>query len=182
MILENFLENLMPWATSRGIKVLAILVAAPIAIYLVKIFIFRLLESLIKNGVKLGKIESKFEEKRLKTLEEVSFIFLKAIIWMIAIITILPEFGIEILPLLAGLGIGGLALGLAAKSLIQDYLSGLLILLEDQYRVGEEIEITGTKGMVENFNLRITTIRDSKNTLHYISNGQIKKISNFARK
>ena len=182
MVLENFLENLISWTTSHGIKVLVILIVASIAIRFVKVFIFRFLESLVRKGAKLGKAESKFEEKRLKTLEKVSFTFLKTIIWLVVVITILPEFGVEITPLLAGIGVGGLALGLGARSLIQDYLSGLFILLEDQYRVGEEIEIAGTKGKVENFNLRTTTIRDSENTLHYISNSQIKKVSNFARK
>ena len=182
MILENFLEDLISWAISHGIKILTILIAASIVSRFVKSFISRFLKNLAKNGIKLGKVESRFEEKRLETLEKVSFAFLKTIIWLIALITILPEFGIEITPLLAGLGVGGLALGFGARSLIQDYLSGLFILLEDQYRVGEEIEIAGTKGKIEDFNLRITILRDSENTLHYIPNSQIKKASNFSRK
>jgi len=182
MVLENILENLISWMISHGIKVLAILIVALIATRFVKIFISGFLKNLAKNGIKLGKVESKFEEKRLETLEKVSFTLLKIIIWLIALITILPELGIEITPLLAGLGVGGLALGFGARSLIQDYLSGVFILLEDQYRVGEEIEIAGTKGKVKDFNLRITTIIDTENTLHYIPNSQIKKASNFSRK
>lgn len=182
MILENILEDLISWTISHGIKVLAILIVASIATRFVKIFISGFLKNLAKNGIKLGKVESKrLEEKRLKTLEKVSFTLLKIIIWLIALITILPEFGVEIAPLLAGIGVGGLALGFGARSLIQDYLSGVFILLEDQYRVGEEIEIVGTKGKVKDFNLRITTIIDSENTLHYIPNSQIKKASNFSR-
>ena len=198
MILENFLTNLsnstnprsmldlsqvlLAWLLSHGIKIGVILIIASIIIRFTKTFISKFLRNLNNKALKLGKIEAKLEEKRLETLEKVSFTFLKTIIWLIALITILPELGIEIAPLLAGLGVGGLALGFGARSLIQDYLSGLFILLEDQYRVGEEVEIAGTKGKVRNFNLRMTTIIDTENTLHHIPNSQIKKASNFSRK
>lgn len=198
MILENFLarlinstnpgsmldlvEVLLTWLLSHGIKIGVILIIAFIITRFVKVFISKFLKNLNNKALKFGKIESKLEEKRLKTLEKISFTFLKTIIWLIALVTILPELGIEITPLLAGLGVGGLALGFGARSLIQDYLSGLFILLEDQYRVGEEVEIAGTKGKVKDFNLRVTTIIDTENTLHYIPNSQIKKASNFSRK
>ena len=198
MILENFLarlinstnpgsmldlvEVLLTWLLSHGIKIGVILIIAFTITRFVKVFISKFLKNLNNKALKFGKIESKLEEKRLKTLEKISFTFLKTIIWLIALVTILPELGIEITPLLAGLGVGGLALGFGARSLIQDYLSGLFILLEDQYRVGEEVEIAGTKGKVKDFNLRVTTIIDTENTLHYIPNSQIKKASNFSRK
>ena len=198
MVLENFLaslidstnpelvlspiETLLAWFISPGIKIGVILIIAFIIIRFIKVFISKFLKNLNNKALKFGKIESKLEGKRLETLEKVSFTFLKTIIWLIAFITILPELGIEIAPLLASIGVGGLALGFGAKSLIQDYLSGLFILLEDQYRVGEEVEIVGTKGKIKDFNLRITTIIDTENTLHYIPNSQIKKASNFSRK
>lgn len=198
MILGNFLANLinstnpksmlnlsqilLTWFLSHGIKIGVILIIAFIVIRFIKTFISKFLRNLNNKALKFGKIESKLEEKRLETLEKVSFTFLKTIIWLIALITILSELGIEIAPLLAGLGVGGLALGFGARSLIQDYLSGLFILLEDQYRVGEEVEIAGTKGRVKDFNLRMTTIIDAENTLHHIPNSQIKKASNFSRK
>jgi len=102
-------------------------------------------------------------------------------VWLIAILTILPEFGINIGPLLGGAGIVGLAIGMGSRSLIQDYLSGLFILFEDQYRVGEEIEIAGIKGRVKNLNLRRTVLENPKGTIFYIPNGQIRKVSNFSR-
>ena len=176
------IETLLAWLVSPGIKIGVILIIAFIIIRFIKVFISKFLKNLNNKALKFGKIESKLEGKRLETLEKVSFTFLKTIIWLIAFITILPELGIEIAPLLASIGVGGLALGFGAKSLIQDYLSGLFILLEDQYRVGEEIEIVGTKGKVKDFNLRITTIIDTENTLHYVPNSQIKKASNFSRK
>jgi len=161
---------------------MAILAGAFSLTYIVKIFISRFLENFVRKGVKIGNINNiQLEEKRLKTLEKVSYSIIKTLIWLIAVVTILPEFGVDITPLLAGIGVSGLALGLGARSLIQDYLSGLFILLEDQYRVGEEIEIAGIKGKVKDFNLRRTVLEDSEKTLHYIPNSQVKKASNFSR-
>lgn len=182
MAFQSFLEKLISWVFSHGIKVGGILVVAFVVTRLVKIFISRFLQNFIKKGFRIGKIESvKLEEKRLETLEKVSFSILKGVIWIIAILTILPELGVNIGPLLAGIGVGGLALGLGARSLIQDYLSGLFILLEDQYRVGEEVEIGGKKGMVADFNLRRTVIKDAEGVLHYLPNSQVKIASNLSR-
>lgn len=182
MALENFIQNLIAWVFSHGIKVGGILVVTFILTKIVKIFLTKFLRGFVGKGLKFGKVEAKLEEKRLETLEKVSFSILKTVIWLIAVVTILPEFGVNIGPLLAGIGVVGLALGLAARGLIQDYLSGLFILLEDQYRVGEEVELAGAKGRVKDFNLRRTVIGDENGTLHYIPNSQIKKASNFSRK
>ena len=95
---------------------------------------------------------------------------------------ILPEFGINPTPLLAGDGLVGLAIGLGSKNLVQDYLAGLFILLEDQYRIGEEVDIAGKKGTVVEVNLRRTIVRDADGTVHYIPNGQVKTTSNLSRK
>lgn len=96
--------------------------------------------------------------------------------------TILLEIGINIGPLLVGLGVVGLALGIGARSLIQDYLSGFFIIFEDQYRVGEEVEIAGIKGKVLDINLRRTLVQNKEKVVYYISNGQLKTVSNFSRK
>ncbi len=85
-------------------------------------------------------------------------------------------------PLLAGAGLIGLAIGMGSKNLVQDYLAGLFILLEDQYRVGEEVDISGKKGEVVDLTLRRTVIKDAEGIIHYIPNGQIKSSSNLSRK
>ncbi len=169
-----------------GFKIFFILIAALVATKLIHSFIKRFLRKLLKaknvNFKKLKvKADIKIEEKRLITLEKVSYSAIKLIIWVIALLTILPELGINITPLLAGLGIGGLALGFGARNLVQDYISGLFILLEDQYRVGEEVEITGIKGIVEDFSLRRTVLKDENGAYCHIPNSQIKKATNFSR-
>ena len=183
MVFGNFLENLISWTFSHGLKVAGILIITWISIRFAKIFLSKFLSNFVKKGFKIGRVKNvQLEEKRLETLEKVSYSILKTVIWLIAVVTVLPEFGVNIGPLLAGIGVTGLALGLGARSLIQDYLSGLFILLEDQFRVGEQVEIAGQKGKVKDFNLRRTVIEDENNVLHFIPNSQIKKSSNFSRK
>ena len=178
------MENLTVWFFSHGVKVILILVAAFVLTRVSRVFIKKFLKNFLKlrNGIKLSQVENiKLEEKKLKTLEKVSFSVSKIIIWLIALVTLLPELGVNIGPLLAGIGIGGLALGFGARSLVQDYISGIFILLEDQYRVGEEVEVAGKKGKVKDFNLRTTVIEDENGVLSFIPNSQIKKASNFSR-
>ncbi len=173
---------LIAWFFSHGLKIIGILVVAIIIIRLGKVFISKYLKALFKKGLKIQEISPNLAENRIETLQKVMFSIFRTTIWLLAIITILPEFGVNIGPLLAGVGVGGLALGLAARSIIQDYFSGLFILLEDQFRVGEEIQVGQIKGKVKDFNLRRTVIKDSAGALHYISNSQIKGVANFSRK
>jgi len=180
---EDILEKFGIWIVLHGVKIGLILVGAFLATKILQGVLKKILRNFIKKTFNLGKLRNlKLEEERLKTLEKVLGSVLKVVIWLIALVTLLPEFGINIGPLLTGIGIGGLALGLGARTLIQDYISGIFILLEDQYRVGEEVEILGTKGKIRDFNLRRTVIQDENGTLHYIPNSQIKKASNFSRK
>ena len=181
-MMEISVEQLILWLLTKGVKVLLILIVAFGITQVSKVFLGRVLKRIMKKKEKLEKVKLKLEEERIHTLEKVIFSIIKTVIWTIAIITILPEFGINITPLLTGLGIGGLALGFGAKNLIQDYISGLFILIEDQFRVGEEVEIGGKKGKVIDFNLRRTVLEDKEGVLHFIPNSQIKVATNFSRK
>lgn len=163
------------------VKIFVILVAAFAVVRLVKFFLTKFLRRFIKSLL-IGEVKPKITEEREKTIIRVVISMVRIIVWVVAILTILPELGINIGPLLAGLGVAGLALGLGARNLIQDYLSGIFILLEDHYRVGEEIEISGVKGKVKDFNLRRTVIIDGENNLYYIPNSQVKQAANFSRK
>jgi small conductance mechanosensitive channel len=94
---------------------------------------------------------------------------------------VLGELGFNMAPLLAGLGIGGLALGLGAQSLVRDTLNGIFILLEDQYDHGDLVSIAGVQGWVEEVNLRRTVLRDVDGTLFSIPNGEVKVAGNLTR-
>ncbi len=178
---QNFLQNLFPWLISHGIKIIVILFIAWLATRISKVFISRLIKTLTEKSEIIGG-DSKIQEQRGKTLSKVFVSTLKIAIWIIAILTILPEFGVNPTPLLAGAGLIGLAIGMGSRNLVQDYLAGLFILLEDQYHIGEEINIGGKQGKVIDLNLRKTVVKDKEGIIHYIPNGQIKSASNFSRK
>jgi len=94
---------------------------------------------------------------------------------------ILSEVGINITPLIAGFGIAGLAVGFGAQSLVRDIIAGLFILLENQYSVGDWVQIAGIGGGVEEINLRRTVLRDFDGTVHTVPNGEIRVASNFTK-
>lgn len=178
---QDILQSLISWVISHGIKVVVILFIAWLVGRISKVFISRLIRTLIEKSEIIGR-NGKIQEQREKTLSKVFCSTLKIVIWIIAILTILPEFGVNPTPLLAGAGLIGLAIGMGSKNLVQDYLAGLFILLEDQYRVGEEVDIIGKKGKVVDLTLRRTVVKDEEGIIHYIPNGQIKSSSNLSRK
>jgi moderate conductance mechanosensitive channel len=99
----------------------------------------------------------------------------------IAFLQILNIFDIPYQPILASAGIVGVGIGLGAQSIFKDMLNGIFILVEDQYNVGEVVQLAGLKGTVEDLSLRRTTVRDSDGTLYIIPNSQIATVSNLSR-
>lgn len=187
MYLPNIsFDAILSWLLSSGLKIILILAAAFVVTKILRGVVRNLLSHIIEralNGLADKKHKGKeAEEERLATLEKVIISVSKTVVWVVAVITVLPELGINIGPLLAGLGVAGLALGFGAKTLIQDYISGVFILMEDQFRVGEKVEAAGIKGKVKSFNLRRTALEDEEGNLCYIPNNQIKRAVNFSRK
>ncbi|MEH1013598.1 mechanosensitive ion channel family protein [Micromonospora sp. CPCC 206060] len=101
-----------------------------------------------------------------------------AFVFGIALLMVLKEFSFDLAPLLASAGIAGLALGFGAQSLVKDLLAGLFMLLEDQYGVGDTVDLGEATGVVEAVGLRVTTIRDARGVLWYIRNGEIIRVGN----
>ena len=100
------------------------------------------------------------------------------VVYGMALIIVLAEFGISLGPLIAGAGIVGVALGFGAQSLVKDFLSGIFMLIEDQYGVGDVIDTGEATGVVEEVNLRTTQLRDVEGTVWHIPNGEIRRIGN----
>lgn len=169
-MLESVLQTIAQWSIAHGIKILAILIVAWIVLKILKIIIHRFIKSIIST-----------REKRAATLQGVFCSTAKIVIWLIATMMILPEFGINIGPILAAVGVVGLAFGFGAQYLIRDLIAGLFIILEDQYQKGDVIKIGNVSGKVEDINLRKTILRDEDGTVHYIPNGEIKIASNKTR-
>ncbi|MDT4987486.1 MAG: moderate conductance mechanosensitive channel [Micromonosporaceae bacterium] len=104
-----------------------------------------------------------------------------AIIVVVAAMLILSEVGLDLAPLLASAGIAGLAIGFGAQNLVKDFLAGVFMLLEDQYGVGDNVDLGQASGTVEAVGLRITTVRDGQGILWYIRNGEIVRVGNSSQ-
>jgi small-conductance mechanosensitive channel len=115
---------------------------------------------------------------RAETLGAVLRSVASFVIWMIAFITILGELGISIGPLIAGAGLAGVAVGFGAQSLVKDFLAGIFILVEDQYGVGDIVDVGDATGTVEAVSLRTTRLRDVNGTVWHVPNGQILRVAN----
>jgi moderate conductance mechanosensitive channel len=149
------------------------------------VFAAFLLTRLLKRGVR--KVEGKVSEhttpiralQRTQTLAKVLSSAGIILIWIFAGIYIIASLGFDLAPLLAGVGIIGLAVGFGAQNLVRDIVTGFFILFEDQYGVGDVIQINEVaSGKVEQLTLRLTGLRDLDGTMHYISNGTITHVAN----
>lgn len=120
-------------------------------------------------------------EARAETIGLVLRSIVTAVVWSIAALLILGQLEIDLAPLIAGAGIGGIALGFGAQSIVKDFLSGLFMLIEDQYGVGDVIDIGPATGTVEEVSLRSTTLRDVYGTVWHIPNGEIARVGNYSQ-
>ncbi|MCH7788513.1 MAG: mechanosensitive ion channel family protein [Acidobacteria bacterium] len=118
---------------------------------------------------------------RAETVGLVLRSFSSALIWTIALFVVLSELDVNVAPLIAGAGIAGIALGFGAQSVVQDFLSGMFMLIEDHYGVGDVIDVGDATGTVERMSLRTTSIRDAQGTVWHISNGEIRRVGNFSQ-
>ena len=117
-------------------------------------------------------------EQRARTIGEAVANAWRAAVAVVAVMMILSELGVNLLPLLAGASIAGIAIGLGAQSLIRDYLSGLFILAEDQFGVGDVITVGAVSGSVEDLSLRVTRLRSADGTVWFLPNGDIRALGN----
>ena len=118
---------------------------------------------------------------RTQTVAGVLSSIAAAAIWAIAVVTALGVFGINLGPLIAGAGIVGVALGFGAQNLVKDFLSGLFMLLEDQYGVGDAVDVGEASGVVEAISLRTTRLRDVEGTVWHVPNGEIRRVGNMSQ-
>jgi small conductance mechanosensitive channel len=163
---------------SHGTKILFIAIAA----YILNAILARIIKRAVKIAVVPNKMMSEESERqRENTLIRIFTGVVTIVIMSMAIIMIINEFGIEIGPILAGAGIVGLAFGFGGQYLIKDLISGLFIILENQYRIGDVVSIAGTSGLVEDISLRMTTLRDMDGTVHHIPHGEVKVVSNLSK-
>jgi small-conductance mechanosensitive channel len=135
-----------------------------------------------KLGGFLQRDKSDLEfQKRADTLSGVVRWALQTGIIVVTLIMLLGKIGVEIGPIIAAAGIVGLAVGFGAQNLVQDIISGFFILLEDQVRVGDVVQLDGRGGLVERITLRMVVLRDMSGNVHYVRNGKIDVVTNMTK-
>jgi len=147
----------------------------------------RLLQGLLNPLIRVAVREQMASEpeievtKRIETLSHVIYRTAVVAVAIVAIVTLLPEFGINAGPMIAGLGLAGLAVGFGAQNLVRDVINGVFILVENQYGKNDVVSIGGISGLVEDINLRRTVLRDLDGTVHFIPHSQIGTTSNLTK-
>ena len=177
-VLQKFVQNITPWFLDHGVKIVAIIIVDYLIRKFAGIFIERIIRKIIISDHFLTK---EAEKKREDTLIRIFTVSLGILIWLLALLMILQETGIAIGPLLAAAGIAGLAFGFGGQYLIRDLISGLFIILENQYRLGDVACFDGTCGLVEDISMRMTTLRDLDGIVHHVPHGEIKRVSNLSK-
>jgi small-conductance mechanosensitive channel len=186
VVMQNWLNELrraevwIPWAV-KGVRCLVILFAAWLISRMAKSLLSRLRRYSYQEMERRGDHSDVDLEKRANTVVSVMFTIVRWGIWIVAWGMILFELNFRVEPLLGGLGIAGITVGLGAQTLIKDWLAGFFLLLEDQVRIGDLVTINTVAGTVEEVNLRITMLRAENGALHMFPNGSINTLSNQSR-
>ncbi len=168
------------WLLGKTFTVSIIVIVAFLGIRFVSRVTSPIIEQYLAHRVHEDK-ESEEVQRRTRTLQRVVSNTLSTIIFAMAFFMVLSELGVNITPILAGAGVAGIAIGFGAQNIIKDIFAGVFIMLEDQFRVGDVAELAGVVGIVEDINLRRTTLRDFHMNQHIIPNGEIGIASNFTK-
>ena len=200
------LAALADWLIERPLKVAVILIGAVVVNRLVKRAIDRLVSRLVESRTReegeaeaesstrlaqlgrrargrLQKIHDQAERSRQRfvTLGTVLRGLAGVAVYAVALMVALGELGLNLGPLIAGAGIVGLAIGFGAQSLVSDFIAGIFIIIEDQYGVGDYVDVGVASGTVEKVGLRTTTLRDVNGTVWTIPNGEIRRVGNSSQ-
>jgi len=133
--------------------------------------------SFVADPIGITEIDPR-RQARLRSISLVVGSTASVLIWTIAIIMALGEVGVDLAPLIAGAGIAGVALGFGAQSLVKDCIAGLFMLLEDQYGVGDVVDLDEATGVVEKISLRTTVLRGVDGTVWHVPNGEVSRVGN----
>lgn len=174
---EGIKTNLINWILNDGLKVALIIFISYLLIKIASRIIHRTLRVIFEKRA----AESIGEKKRQETLERILIGVTYVTVSTIGLLMTLQQIGLDIGPILAGAGIVGLAVGFGGQYLIRDLISGLFIVLENQYRIGDSVNLDSTKGLVEDITLRMTTLRDLDGTVHHIPHGEVKRVANLSK-
>lgn len=181
-LVQRFLEHLTG-AELAGWAVALIALTNVFVILLLAWVIWGLIGRLIRllNSRMVANNPDSEDRKRIQTLMRVFRYISSVVIGAVSIMLVLSEVGISIAPILATAGVAGLAVGFGAQSLVKDYFTGFVMLIENQIRVGDVVEVAGKTGTVEEVTLRYVRLRDLEGAVHFVPNGVIATVTNRSR-
>lgn len=193
--IDNELVSLVIERTiTPGISIVLILFVAAILSSLLSRMITRLVERMkdpdaaparrLRRRVAGQAVEVDEDLRRVQRAEALGALaksIVKVVIWSLAVIMALGQVGVQLGPLIAGAGIVGVAIGFGAQDLVKDFLSGVFMLIEDQYGLGDIVDVGEAAGVVEGISLRSTRVRDVNGTLWHIPNGEIRRVGNMSQ-
>ena len=196
MLDDEKLSHVADWLLGPPLKILAILVLASVANWVGRRAVKRSLTKLHSGAVRerMGAMRKRTPaalletgetsvraEQRIDALSSVLRSVLSFVIWATAALMCLGEVGIELGPLIAGAGVLGVAIGFGSQSLVRDFLSGAFILVEDQFGVGDIVDVGEATGTVEAVSLRTTRLRAIDGTVWHVPNGEIRRVGNMSQ-
>jgi small conductance mechanosensitive channel len=181
------------WLVAKPLRILMILVIA----FLVRFLARRLIDRLTRDTdgrtptllrplrerapQALGVLVSERRNQRARTIGSVLKSIISFVVFGLAFILVLGELGLDLAPIVASAGIVGVAIGFGAQNLVKDFLSGIFMVLEDQYGVGDVVDVGPASGTIEAVGLRVTTLRDVNGTVWYVRNGEILRVGNSSQ-
>jgi small-conductance mechanosensitive channel len=164
------------WLSTHGSRIGLVVILSVVALFVLGVAGTRAVSSVV-NRSSAGQPEDEVK-KRIDTLSGVLITAGQVFIIVTSGFVVLSEFNINIAPILAGASVVGVALGFGAQTLVKDIIAGFFVVMEDQYRVGDVVEVAGISGLVMEISLRRTVLRDMDGTVHVVPNGEIKVASN----
>ncbi|NMA77121.1 MAG: mechanosensitive ion channel family protein [Actinomycetales bacterium] len=191
----SLMDQLLRWLATSGVKIVVILLAATLMSFLAGWFLRRFFRTMAQSGSKISNVAGTVirrdpksqraaqlrREQRASTLSNVARNIAHVMIWAVASVMILSEIGVNIAPVIASLGVVGLAAGIGAQTIIKDVVAGIVMLFEDILAVGDWVDLEYAEGTVESINLRATQVRGIDGVLWTVRNGEIIRVGNYAR-
>ncbi|MGH9500464.1 MAG: mechanosensitive ion channel family protein [Terriglobales bacterium] len=174
-LLRGWGEDMQTFLRHDGPKILLVVLISCSLIWILRSLAGRV------AALQIRRLPSGFRTQQVRTLASVITSVGVFVILFVAALEVLPLFGFNLGPLLASAGVAGLAIGFGAQTLVKDFINGFFILIDNQYDIGDKVNIAGVKGVVEEMSLRRTMLRDDDGTVHIVPNSQITIVSNLTR-
>jgi small conductance mechanosensitive channel len=172
---DERVSDIASWLIGKPLTVLILVLVAVVARWL----LFRVIDRAV-SGITSTPLSER-RGLRARTMGSLLKSITTGVIFAMVLLTVLDEVGVSVAPLLAGAGIVGVAIGFGAQSLVKDFLSGIFMIFEDQYGVGDSVNLGEVSGTVEAVSLRVTRLRDVDGTVWYVRNGEILRVGNMSQ-